>query len=377
MELNNNDLIKVINNIFGDINITDLFNMTREELLAAVYSRNMSAIDKCAWRTSAHRDAGTPILTHNKKMKELYAFVEKAAKSNSTITISGESGTGKEVIARFIHENSPRRKSMFLPVNCAAIPHELMESEFFGYDKGAFTGASREGKPGFFEIADGGSLFLDEIGELPLPLQSKLLRVLETGDIIRIGSNKVMNTDVRIIAATNKNLYTMLGEGSFREDLYYRLHIIPVRLPPLRERKDDIEFLASQFLCDLNKKYKSNKRFSSRTLAAFKEYDWPGNIRELKNVVERLVIVSAAVEIDIKKEALHVNREGPEPASAVNGRPSVFDFGSSYREAVETFEKAYIQSVIESCNGNISTAAKSLGLHRSSIYKKLGADSLP
>ncbi|MDR1194642.1 MAG: sigma 54-interacting transcriptional regulator [Peptococcaceae bacterium] len=306
-------------------------------------------------------------LAKSGRMGEIYAFAKKAASSDSTILIYGESGTGKEVFAHYIHKNSARGAVSFIPVNCAAIPPELMESEFFGYAQGAFTGASKNGKPGLFEIAGGGTLFLDEIGELPLALQSKLLRVLETGDIMRVGGSKVISTDVRIVAATNRDLYGMTRTGAFREDLYYRLHIIPIYLPALRERREDIESLACQILADFNAKYGYNKFFSAATLTYFREYSWPGNIRELKNVVERLVIISQARELHISREHLFRQVETGRTEKAF----SALDYGANYRQAVDAFERAYIEETLSRCQGNVTVASKMLGLHRSSIYKKL------
>ncbi len=220
------------------------------------------------------------------------------ARTDSTVLITGESGTEKEVIARFIHRNSFRFREPFIPVNCAAIPEELMESEFFGYDKGAFSGANSRGKLGFFEMADNGTLFLDEIGELSLNLQSKLLRVLETGEFQRFGGVAIKKSDVRLVAATNKDLASMVTRGVFREDLYYRLNVIPVSIPPLRERPEDILKLSDKFLKEFNAKFGTDKAFSKNLLVNFMNYSWPGNARELRNLIERLVIISSGKELN-------------------------------------------------------------------------------
>ena len=220
-------------------------------------------------------------------------MAERAAQLDSTILLHGESGTGKEVFARFIHSHSQRAQQIFLPVNCAAIPRELMESEFFGYDKGAFTGSSREGKVGLFEMAHGGTSFLDEIGELNLPLQSKLLRVLETGEIKRVGGTSIKKVNVRIVAATNRDLKAEVAAGRFRQDLYYRLSAFSVELPPLRSCPEDICFLIDRLMEKIPQKYGvPPKSLSGEAFAKLLSYNWPGNIRELENVIERAVILT-------------------------------------------------------------------------------------
>ena len=304
--------------------------------------------------------------------KECLHVASRAAGLDSSIMLYGESGTGKEVFARFIHRHSQRAQQVFLPVNCAAIPQELMESEFFGYDKGAFTGANREGKLGLFELASGGVLFLDEIGELTLPLQSKLLRVLETGEVKRVGSTIIKTVDVRIIAATNRDLRLMMEDGTFREDLYYRLNVIPITIPPLRKRHEDITVLATQFLCQLNKKYSTHELFSGPALAALQNYDWPGNIRELRNVVERVFVIIPEDMITEQhiRDILGVSHTVA--ASAGEEMALSEDFwGSSLQTATERFQRAYLTRVLRSCGGNIRAAARYAGIGRSGLYKKL------
>ena len=225
---------------------------------------------------------------------EMLAVMESAlhvASSDVNVIILGDSGVGKDIIARLIHDNSNRRVGgNYIKVNCGAIPYELMESEFFGYERGAFTGARQEGRKGFFELAQGGTIFLDEIGDLPLGLQVKMLRVLEDKEIIRVGGEKAIKLDVRVISATNKNLEAMVAEGSFREDLYYRLNVVPITIPSLQERPEDIVSLLEHYLEKFNGKYSTNKTFSVESLHLLKQYNWPGNVRELINFVERLVI---------------------------------------------------------------------------------------
>ena len=232
------------------------------------------------------------VSSKNDKMRQVYTFARKVARTDGTVLILGESGVGKEVLARYIHRHSLRADKVFIPVNCAAIPENLIESELFGYAKGAFTGALKEGKAGLFEMANGGTLFLDEIGELPLEVQSKLLRVLENGEVRRVGSDTLFYTNARIVAATNRDLKEMVREGTFRKDLFYRLNIVPLYIPPLRERREDIRDLAELFLKEFNNKYHSAKCFSDAAKKALVSYSWPGNIRELKNVIERTVIIN-------------------------------------------------------------------------------------
>ena len=234
------------------------------------------------------------IVGNSEAIKGLIEVVKKVAETDSTVLITGESGTGKSLIAKAIHFLSNRKNSPFVTINCAAIPETLLEAELFGYEKGAFTGAhsSRKGK---FELADGGTIFLDEIGDMPLALQAKILRVLQDREIEPLGSEKVVKVDVRIIAATNRDLYELVKEGKFREDLFYRLSVIPIHVPPLRERRDDIPLLVEHFLRVYNGKYGKNLRVSPDAMEVFIEYDWPGNIRELENTIERLVVMNDRV----------------------------------------------------------------------------------
>lgn len=227
----------------------------------------------------------------SQRMQQLYQTLERIAATEVTVLILGESGTGKELVARAIHLNGARRDNPFVTVNCAAIPENLLESELFGHRRGAFTGATYDRK-GLFEEAHTGTLFLDEIGELPLQLQAKLLRVLQEGEFMRLGDNTTRRADVRVIAATNRNLLKMVEDGSFREDLYFRLNIVPLKLPALRERREDIPLLAEHFLREIARKYnRSQLRLSNEALRAFNRYSWPGNVRELRNTIERLAIL--------------------------------------------------------------------------------------
>lgn len=246
-------------------------------------------------------------ITKSKQMEQVVALAGKLAEVDSTVLILGESGVGKEVVASYIHNNSHRKEKPIIKVNCSAIPEHLLESELFGYEKGAFTGATKEGKPGLFELANEGTLVLDEIGELPLNLQVKLLRVLQEQELVRIGGTKPIKIDVRIIAATNRNLQEETRLGRFREDLYYRLNVVPINIPPLRERTDDILPLLLFFKDKFNRKYKKAKTLSQEALDCLQAYKWPGNVRELQNIVERLIVITDqdVIEIGHLPEMVH------------------------------------------------------------------------
>jgi PAS domain S-box-containing protein len=232
------------------------------------------------------------IIINSVKMKDLLGMVIRLAQFDSTILITGESGTGKELIAETIHNNSMRKSGPYIKVNCGAIPENLLESELFGYDYGAFTGAKREGKAGYFQLANGGTIFLDEIGDLPFNLQVKLLRVLQNREIVRVGGVKSLPIDVRIVTGTNRNLLDLVERKLFREDLYYRLNVVPVHVPPLRDRKEDVPSLVAHFLQMYNRKHKINRSISTEVVEIFMGYNWPGNVRELENLIERLLVIS-------------------------------------------------------------------------------------
>src|SRR5712664_415911 len=232
-------------------------------------------------------------LCRSRAMQSVRELIAKIAGTDVTVLLRGESGVGKEVVARAIHNTSPRASKLLLKINCAAMPGELLESELFGHQKGAFTGAHRD-KPGKFEVAHGGTLMLDEIGEMPLSLQAKLLHVLQDGESARVGGDRVIRTDVRVIAATNRDLEAAIRAGQFREDLYYRLNVIEVRVPPLRERRAEIPALVSHFMKRFQKEYGSTVDIPAATLRAFMNYAWPGNVRELENVLKRIVVLGDA-----------------------------------------------------------------------------------
>jgi len=305
-------------------------------------------------------------------MRQIIETCDTVAKTDSSILLTGESGTGKEVLARYIHRKSLRCHKPFIPVNCAAIPPQLLEAEFFGYAKGAFTGANPKGKPGLFEMADKGTLFLDEIGDLPLEMQSKLLRVLESGEIKSVGGTKIKKTDVRIISATNKNLPDMVRKNSFRDDLYYRLSVVPINVPSLRDRQEDILPLANKFLNELNNKYGFNKTFTKETINAFYEYEWPGNVRELRNIIERLVVTSPGEELHFM---INTPVSTKKPSERVTYMPD-FNTTETLKSFMDRVEKEYIEKILAETNGRVSEAAKRLGIHRTMLYRKIKAKNI-
>jgi transcriptional regulator with PAS, ATPase and Fis domain len=312
---------------------------------------------------------GRAIVAESREMRRVMATAETVAKTDSTVMLTGASGTGKEIVARFIHGRSRRAKGGFIPVNCAAIPQELMESEFFGYVQGAFTGANPRGREGLFELADNGTLFLDEIGDLPLNMQSKLLRVLETGEVTRLGDVTPRKVDVRLIAATNRDLKEMIDQRLFRSDLYFRLNVIPISLPSLHERPDDILPLAYSILNELNEKYNFEKRFTPQAKEAFFSYDWPGNVRELRNVIERLVVTSEEEDIYIENGYFREN----DVTSTDRPSPPVAACSGKLRDVLARVEEDCIRTAMDAADGRVAQAASLLGVHRSVLYRKLQA----
>jgi DNA-binding NtrC family response regulator len=305
-------------------------------------------------------------------MKAMYQQIQLVAPSNGRVLITGENGSGKELVARAIHENSDRQDKPFVKVNCAAVPHELIESELFGHEKGAFTGASQQ-RRGKFELAHTGSLFLDEVGDMPLPMQAKLLRVLQEGELERVGSTETMTVDVRVIAATNQDLSAAIASGKFRQDLFYRLNVIPIQVPPLRERRQDIPVLANHFLkiaCKQNNR--RPKHFSPEALEHLGQQDFPGNVRELKNSIERLVIMVVEDEIQEKHVRSWLNLGGL-PATTVDNDNPFYTTSASLKEMLANTERACIEKALRDCEGHVTNAAKQLGLERSHLYKKMKA----
>ncbi len=302
------------------------------------------------------------------RLVELLALV---APSEATVLITGESGTGKGLVARAIHANSRRSHGPLVEVNCAAIPENLMETELFGHDKGAFTGADKA-RRGRFAQADGGTIFLDEVGELSLPMQAKLLRVLQDGQIQRVGSDQPIAVDVRILAATNRDLHQMTQEGLFREDLYYRLNVVAVEVPPLRQRKEDIPLLVDHFLRTFAQKNKRTVRgITPRAMDLLLKYDWPGNVRELENVMERAVILLRGEYLTEAELPLHLQRpETPGPSGPANDAPPE-DAVSLPSVTLAEMERRLIERVLEETGGNKSEAARRLGITRRTLKLKL------
>lgn len=305
------------------------------------------------------------IITNNPEMRQKLDLAFHVAHVDSTVLILGESGVGKELIAQLIHRASKRSKEPFIKINCGAIPTNLLESEFFGYEPGAFTGALREGKPGLFELAQGGTLFLDEVGEIPLDLQVKILRTLQDKEITRVGGKKNINLDVRIVAATNRDLEKMMQENTFREDLYYRLNVVPIVLPPLRNRKEDILPLINDFLAKFQLQYGYQKWIHPDVMERLLNYDWPGNIRELENTIERLVVTSRGECI------LPENLAGIPAASADPGK----QLKTSLKRTLESSEKKIIADVYRNVKST-RKAAVLLGISQSSLVKKLNKYSI-
>ncbi len=302
------------------------------------------------------------IIAHSKAFGEVVKLSQHvAAFDGATMLILGESGTGKELVAELIVNNSPRKGKPFLQINCGAIPENLVESELFGYEKGAFTGADGKGRKGLFEAANGGTVFLDEIGDLPLPVQVKLLRVLQQRKVTRIGGAEAIPLDVRVLAATNKNLEKMVQEGTFREDLYYRLNVVSIAIPPLRERREDIIPLIHHFLSSVNQKYRTHKSIYSDTIDVFENYSWPGNVRELENLVENLVITTP--EDMIRRKNLP---EKFQPMAAAPRASSI----QPLKATVEQAEHEAILYALERC-GSVRKAASALEVNPSTITRKL------
>jgi len=294
-------------------------------------------------------------------MQQLYDQIGKVAPTEATVLLIGESGTGKELAAQTLHDLSLRRKRVFLPVNCGAISPNLIESEMFGHERGSFTGADRQHK-GFFERAHGGTLFLDEITEMPIELQVKLLRVLETGLFMRVGTNREIETDVRVIAATNRNPEEAVEQGCMRADLYHRLNVFPLELPPLRKRGNDVELIARSLLDQLNSAHQTSKSFPPEVLQAMQAHDWPGNVRELKNYVQRAYILGGERSIDAPAVSLHTPSAKPSAGATVS-----LPVGVSLAEA----DRQLIVATLQQCGGVKKHAAEVLGISLKTLYNRL------
>ncbi|MCP4632937.1 MAG: sigma-54-dependent Fis family transcriptional regulator [candidate division Zixibacteria bacterium] len=332
---------------------------TDDELFEAI----RRILDKLKIRRTGN--GKTPPITHglygllgeSNALLKVFDAIAKVSSSPANVLITGESGTGKELVARAIHYSSARSSAPFVPVNCGGIPEGLLESELFGYVKGAFTGAS-ETRAGFFQTADGGTIFLDEISETSLTMQVKLLRVLQDKEVCMVGANRTRKVDVRILAATNKDLLSLIDKGTFREDLYFRLNVITISIPPLRERGDDILLLANRFACDFAKEFDLPvPQFSDKAFEVLKNYAWPGNVRELENIIQRLVVMNDSSLIDV-----------PDLPSLM--RFSVMR-GTGFTKTLAEAEIEYIQNVLANVDGNKTKAAQILGIDRKTLREKL------
>lgn len=350
-----NEIVSVLS-VIRDL--TELFEikdrLEKAEREKEKYLDALNKIKKGQGKKSGFVGKSAPIL----RIKEL---IQNVAKTEATVLITGETGCGKEVIAREIHESNGKEDAPYIKVNCVAIPEALLESELFGYEKGAFTGALNKTKPGVFELANGGTLLLDEIGDMPLHLQSKLLRVLQEKELRRIGGTKNISLDLRVIASTNKDLRALISENKFREDLYYRLNVVPITVPPIRERKDDIPLLVDHFLKKFNEKYKRSKTIDDKTMSILEAYDWPGNVRELSNLIERLIVS------DFKNEISH------ESVINIIGNKVLLNedilSSNTLKDALDKVEKQMIENALRK-HGSTYKAAKALGTSQPTLFRK-------
>lgn len=390
----------------GDVVPADCPEDLRSRLLATLevppsYSRLVDSMHRAQVYREMHDEARErgwhrelnlfrSLIGTSRVIQGVRQMMQQVAETDASVLILGESGTGKEVVARNLHYNSKRREAPFVPVNCGAIAPELLESELFGHEKGAFSGAftSRAGR---FELGDGGTLFLDEIDAMPLPLQVKLLRVLQEQTFERLGSNQPQLTDVRVIAATNKNLEQLVGEARFREDLYYRLNVFPIEMAPLRERTEDIPLLINELISRMEHEKRGSIRFNSAAIMSLCQHDWPGNVRELANLVERMAIMHPYGVIgvaELPKKFRHVDDEEQELAGAANAEPderASFNFnllpgstltqlpaeGLDLKDYLSNLEQSLIQQALDEANGVVARAAERLRIRRTTLVEKM------
>ncbi|HEX2190886.1 MAG TPA: sigma-54 dependent transcriptional regulator [Longimicrobiaceae bacterium] len=315
---------------------------------------------------------GVPgLIGASQALREVARVVRRVAPTDATVLVTGESGTGKEVVARAFHEGSRRRGGPFVALNCSALPGELVESALFGHVRGAFTGADRD-REGTFEAAHGGTLFLDEVGDLAAPAQAKLLRALEEREVTRVGSNRPVPVDVRVVAATNRLLEEMAAAGSFREDLLYRLRVIHLHLPPLRERRDDVPALAAHFLAEMAARHGLPARqLGERARRALLAYDWPGNVRELRNALERATVLAEGEVVEAEDLPPQVAGGSAGPLRPTDAALAGLSFAAARERATEAWERAFLEAALERHGGNVSATARALDLHRQSLQKKL------
>lgn len=344
----------------SEINELQLELIKAKELGEMYYQQLMDSMEN-------DKDA-TGLVSASEQMKNIINLVDRVSNFNTTVMILGESGVGKEEVAKLIHKRDVVRKGLFVTVNCGAIPENLLESELFGYVKGAFTGASEEGKEGLFEMADKGTLFLDEIGEMPLSLQVKLLRVLETREVTRVGSTKPIPIDVRILVATNRDLEEEVAKKTFREDLYYRLNIIEIKIPPLRERTDDIPPLIMTFIAKYNIQYNQNKKITYDVIKEMMDYSWPGNIRELKNTIERMMIISPNEHLQITDLPWFQSGDNPELREISSKK--------SLPQLIESYEKKLLKEAINKYSST-RKVAKALKIDQATVVRKMKKYEIP
>ncbi len=372
--------------------------VTRQALCCIEFPLHYSNVSGALEKAQIYRDSQTnggerrpvelfrSLVGSSRKIKQMRHLIEQVASTDATVLVLGESGTGKEVVARNIHYYSKRRDFPFVPINCGAIPPDLLESELFGHEKGAFTGAisARQGR---FEMAEGGTLFLDEIGDMPLPMQVKLLRVLQERTFERVGSNKSITTDVRIIAATHRNLEDLIREGKFREDLYYRLHVFPIDMPPLRERNEDIPLLVNELIKRIEHEKRGSVRLTSAAVMALCHYKWPGNVRELANLIERLAILFPFQVVDVRDLPEKFRPEGfvppaekaqpmalPEAGPDLSADPADVRLprdGLNLKEHLADLEVNLIRQALSEADGVVAHAAKLLSMRRTTLVEKL------
>ena len=346
--------------------ITKPFDVEELKLIAqkALESRDLRMENRRLQGEVEERYHFDNIIGKSREMREVYATIRQIAEKNSTVLIHGESGTGKELVARAIHYNSPRRNKPFVPVNCAAIPETLIESELFGHEKGAFTDAQTR-RIGHFELAHQGTLFMDEVSELSLPTQAKILRALQERDFVRVGGGKTISVDVRLISATNKNLEEMMARGTFRSDLFYRINVVPLTIPPLRKRKEDIHLLVKHFLA--KHAGAGEKKISPEAMDILVAYDWPGNVRELENIIERIVVLS---------NSDWVSPDDIPPSLKTDSRVELIKLGVldgriSFEDAEREFEKDIIVEALKKSNFVQTRAAEILGISRRILKYKM------
>lgn len=328
--------------------------LSEKEQLAKIYQEEIRVLRQEYLK-------GSDFVVKSQKMRQVEHLAKTVAKVDSTVLLSGESGVGKGVISKFIHNQSTRREGPFIKIDCSAIPENLFESEVFGYEKGAFTGAEKSGKIGLLELADGGTVFLDEIGDMPLHMQPKILRAIQDREIIRVGGKEVIPIDVRFIAATNRDLKQMVSDKLFREDLYYRLNVVPIMIPPLRERKEDIIPLVQDITKKINERYGMTKSFSNYQIELLLTYDWPGNVRELENIIERAIVTEDG---DLSL------------LTGLHGVMNPADDSRGYKERLEEYDKKILLDSIK-LEGSVLKAAEKLGIDATTLRRKLHKYRVP